>query len=86
MVTSTRQKARQMESASTLKLFLRFAGYENAHEGNTDPKTLAIDRDVCKQMECGHCGKRGLVCCGFRRGRAYRVVAECESCGRGEEA
>ena len=84
-ISTGKQKARTMESASTLKLWLRFSGFAVATAANTDPHALAVDTAIARRMRCGHCKKRGLRFTGFRHGQQYKGIAECDRCGSGEE-
>lgn len=68
-------------TAALLVRQLRLDGYT---EGSPSRYAQAIDRQVCRALKCGRCGKRGLDYRPFTRKGSYVAVCSC-SCGFGEQ-
>jgi hypothetical protein len=48
-------------------------------------RSAAIDRRLCRHLDCPACGHSGLSYRPFTDGRRYVVLASCPDCGCGTE-
>jgi hypothetical protein len=57
------------------------AGYRPSVPAHITLETLAVDRKICRQAICGHCGRLGLEFSAWRKGPEYRVTGNCPEPG-----
>jgi hypothetical protein len=59
-------------------------GFREGPPRDLTKAAIAIDVEVCREMECPACSAVGLTWQPYHRDLCYRAVAVCE-CGYGEE-
>ena len=72
-------------SAEALERELRLLGFEDGPPSGLHPEILAIDLRVYRHSRCDACGHRGQIVRPMHRGRDYKLLLECPSCGAGVE-
>lgn len=67
-----------------LETELRRSGFNPGCPPGLKVDTKRIDQDICRETECGGCGRQGLLYRPYHKEANYRILASCP-CGHSEE-
>lgn len=64
----------------------RALGFVDGAPAHVPPLMVRSDKRIYRHCRCQACGHRGQQVRPFHRGREYRLLLRCRSCGAGGEA